>query len=887
VTMMVVTTPVLHKRLGPFLLLALITAFTEAIPPQQPLPVPLDSANLAGPVHAEHSGITYRLGEAFVVRLRGREGAPSFEVADVENGEVVLKTPSNHPFICSSNGHTNLTTSSGNFEITSTATSTPTQCHSPSLSNISSPNSRTLRLTGGFSDSTSGCSETTWTVEIEANPALKGGRGREEGVSSDGIRIVARVEGSRGVRDNVGVSFESPVEEAFFGLGEQPGWGDLRGLRIPIFTREGGVGRGASPVTEYLNSNPSVGGTFSGGSKLTTYTGIGSFVTSLGRWCIIRGSNFALVDLASGRDEVPFEDTAAGQVRNSGRGDEAYRNSDSNTTAVTITYEGSSLELDFGRAGSKLSPPLLEAVTSLTKVTGKQPRLPEWVHDGAVLGIQGGQEKVEWIIREAQSYDMPVAAVWLQDWCGTRLQAGLYNISLSRLWWNWENDKALYPTWSDWVPHLRSTYNVRTLSYINTFLANVSNKRTGFTTNFYEEAKATGRFVMNATTFKSGSPQPWTVTSGPGIDAGLLDISNQTTVEWFKDLVKRQFYSVPISGAMQDFGEYLATDETVSISSGLISPRAFHNEYPTAWAKLLREVVEELSLHDEVVGFHRSASTFSTPYQNLFWVGDQNIDATREDGLPSAISSAIHVGFSGFGVSHSDVGGYTNTLTPTFNITRSPALLGRWGEVSAFSGAIFRTHEGNIPSVNAQFYSNASTYIYHAYNVRMFRSLRGYRRALLEEYYRFGWPLVRHPLLYAPIDLTDEDVVSREETAWARSIIDECFWFGDSIYVWPDYDPLLNGTTTVLLPRGQAVSSRRHGEAAREEEPIDYLHLWSNQTYSIPRRQWSVNVTVDSPYGQIPVFLRLPLSGERKEQLKGLFEFVEREKGTVLPVDFA
>ena len=86
-----------------------------------------------------------------------------------------------------------------------------------------------------------------------------------------------------------------------------------------------------------------------------------------------------------------------------------------------------------------------------------------------------------------------------------------------------------------------------------------------------------------------------------------------------------------------------------------------------------------------------------------------------------------------------DVGGYTNTLAPTFNITRSPALLGRWGELGAFAGAVFRTHEGNIPSVNTQFYSNASTYTYHSYNARMFVALKAYRKKLLDEYAQQGW----------------------------------------------------------------------------------------------------------------------------------------------------
>ncbi|EKG13832.1 Glycoside hydrolase family 31 [Macrophomina phaseolina MS6] len=450
---------------------------------------------------------------------------------------------------------------------------------------------------------------------------------------------------------------------------------------------------------------------------------------------------------------------------------------------------------------------------------------------------------------------MPLVSVWLQDWSGTRLQAGAYNVSISRLWWNWEPDATLYPTWAEWVPHLRSEYGVRTMSYVNTFLANVSSKTTGYNRSFYAEAAAEGRFVLNAT---AGDGSPWTVTSGPGIDAGLLDLSNETTRQWFKDLYKEQYYSVPISGAMQDFGEYLDVTSVVSISSGTINPRLFHNEYPAAWAKLLREVVEELGLANDTIGFHRSASTFSLPHTNLFWVGDQNIDTSREDGMRAAISSALHVGLSGFAQSHSDIGGYTNTLAPVGNITRSAALLGRWGEMGAFGGAAFRTHEGNIPQVNAQAYTNASTLAYHSYNARLFAALKTYRKSVVGEYQRSGWPLLRHPVVYAP----------RDERAVAT--VDEVFWLGEALLVAPVYDVEAQ-TLEVYLPRIEVGSDGQAVEGAQ------YKHLWTGQLF-----EPGETVTVDAPWGKPGIFVRWPLKDGEDEALQGLWDFVKKENGTAL-----
>lgn len=59
---------------------------------------------------------------------------------------------------------------------------------------------------------------------------------------------------------------------------------------------------------------------------------------------------------------------------------------------------------------------MLDAINKVTDYTGKMPALPTWVDDGAIIGIQGGQEKVEKVIRQGIDVDCPISAVWLQDW---------------------------------------------------------------------------------------------------------------------------------------------------------------------------------------------------------------------------------------------------------------------------------------------------------------------------------------------------------------------------------------------------------------------------------------------------------------------------------------
>ena len=53
---------------------------------------------------------------------------------------------------------------------------------------------------------------------------------------------------------------------------------------------------------------------------------------------------------------------------------------------------------------------------------------------------------------------------------------------------------------------------------------------------------------------------------------------------------------------------------------------------------------------------------------------------------------------SGLSLVHSDIGGYTATPTRA----RTPQLLMRWMELSAFADAVFRTHQGSKPFHNAQ-----------------------------------------------------------------------------------------------------------------------------------------------------------------------------------------
>ncbi|CAK1356827.1 unnamed protein product [Cercospora beticola] len=603
-------------------------------------------------------------------------------------------------------------------------------------------------------------------------------------------------------------SFTSNAGEDFYGLGGQASFASLKNQSIPVITREQGVGRGDEPITSLENANNSI----AGGSFYTTYTSVPSYIST-------DGKVFYLSEKSTGYSNFDFTEP----------------------DAVTIRYDSLSVDGAFTRAEN-----LFDAIEALTAYTGRQPALPRWVDDGAILGIQGGQDKVNRIVEQGLQLGAPIAGVWLQDWVGTHSQVGPY-LNISRLWWNWENDDVLYPTWTEFVQNLRDQYNVRTLSYINTFLTNVSTKDTGFRRNLYDEASANHYFVQNTTTNSTAI-----ISSGPGLQAGVVDLTNPYLRDWYEDVLRQQVWNSNISGFMTDFGEYTPLSGDVKVYDAVSDAFFYHNAYPTQWAAYHRALVEDLGLQDEAVLFHRSAAQSSQKYMNLFWVGDQNVDWGVNDGIKSVVTIMVHMGFSGYSQQHSDVGGYTTVLTyNNYNITRSPELLGRWGELAAVSSAAFRSHEGNIPSVNAQFYSNTTTYEYYGYNARLFASLGKYRRHILEtESEPKGWPLLRPVVLEHPQDLR------------ARNISYQSFYLGQHLYVAPVLDPQ-TFEVTVYLPAGNGNRT--------------YEHVWTGTKYN-----GGQDVTVAAPYGKPAVFL---VNGARTPELQPFLDFVKAENGTKLSVE--
>ena len=163
-------------------------------------------------------------------------------------------------------------------------------------------------------------------------------------------------------------------------------------------------------------------------------------------------------------------------------------------------------------------------------------------------------------------------------------------------------------------------------------MANVSTKETGFERNLYEEANAQHYFVQNTTTDSTAI-----ISSGPGLEAGIVDLTNPDLRSWFLDVMQTQVWNSNISGYMTDFGEYTPVTNDTALDNMVSDAFFFHNRFPFLWARYHRGLVEQLGVEDEALLFYRSASMGANRYMNLFWAGDQNIDWDLNDGIKSAV----------------------------------------------------------------------------------------------------------------------------------------------------------------------------------------------------------------------------------------------------------
>ncbi|MEJ2252418.1 MAG: alpha-glucosidase, partial [Candidatus Lokiarchaeota archaeon] len=412
----------------------------------------------------------------------------------------------------------------------------------------------------------------------------------------------------------------------------------------------------------------------------------------------------------------------------------------------------------------------IEVVKNISDYFGRQPKIPNWVYDGIILGIQGGNEIVEKKISIALEADIPVNAVWCQDWQGIRMT------SLGQqLFWNWIYDKKLYPDLPKFIKNLHKQ-NIKFLGYICALL-NIEGDQ-------YKEAEKNGYLLKD----KSGTPI--TIRSSDFL-VGIVDFSNRDATQWFKNIIKNEMIKIGLDGWMTDYGEYCVTNASIELD---LEGANFHNYYPVLYAKSVYEVLKETNTLSELFVFHRTGYNESIPYMMSYWAGDQLVNWDKELGLPSVIPCGLSIGLGGVGNYHFDIGGFTTYR----EFKREKETFIRWVELGAFS-LIMRTHEGNMPSKNWQFDSDEETLHHLSKMVKIHVILKPYIKSLEEEYQELGIPPMRPCFLHYEQDQTLNNLKFQ-------------YLFGRDLLVAPVIKPDKQ-TWKVYLPED------------------DWIHIWTEKEY--------------------------------------------------------
>lgn len=544
---------------------------------------------------------------------------------------------------------------------------------------------------------------------------------------------------------------EADPEEKCFGCGEQMSYFNLRGRHFPLWTSEPGVGR---DKTTYVTWRSDVENK-AGGDYYNTNYPQPTYVSTKHYYLHVDSTAYADFDFRNEEfHELQFWEVPA-QIRIEG----------------AASY--------------------LELLQKMTGFFGRQPELPEWIYNGLIIGVQGGNERSFGLLDKTLEKGIKVSGLWCQDWCGKRVTS-----FGKRLQWNWRYYDGMYPDLPQKIEELHQR-GIRFLGYINPYLVNDG--------DLYAEGKERGYFATKA----DGSD--YLVDFGE-FYCGVVDLTNPDAYNWFKDnVIKNHSMDIGIDGWMADFGEYLPTDD-IQLFSGR-SAMIEHNHWPALWAKCNYDAVAESGKLGDVVYFMRAGAAGSQKYCTLLWAGDQSVDFSLHDGLATVICAALSAGMSGCGLSHSDIGGYTSL----FDNTRTKELFLRWAEMAVFS-PVMRTHEGNRPDTNFQYYEDEDCMEQLARLVDIYTMLAPYLKQLVKENAAAGIPVQRPLFLHYEQDQAVYDIQYE-------------YLLGADILVAPVY-----------------LAGKEQWEVYLPED--EWVHFWTGDACS------GGTVMVAAPLGEPPAFYR-------------------------------
>ena len=478
-------------------------------------------------------------------------------------------------------------------------------------------------------------------------------------------------------------------EERCYGCGEQMSYFNLRGRNFPIWTSEPGVGRDKSSLMTLRYDLECR----AGGDYYNTNYPQPTYVSTRKYYLHIDSTAYAEFDF---RHEA-FHELQVWEV------------------PQKIRIEA--------------APTYVELAGKIADYFGHQPELPDWIYNGAILGVQGGTERAFHLVERSIRNGIVVAGIWCQDWVGKR------ETSFGRrLHWNWQWNQELYPGLPEKIKEYREK-GIRFLGYITPHLIEGG--------PLYEEGKKKGYFA----TAEDGDT--YLVDFGE-FNCSVVDLTNDEAYEWYKNNIKRDLIDFGLDGWMADFGEYMPVDLKLK---NHVSPMVEHNKWPVRWARCNYEAVQESGRLGEIVYFMRAGGAGTQKYCPLLWAGDQSVDFSMHDGLATVIVGALSAGMMGCGLYHSDIGGYTSI----YDNLRTKEVFLRWAEMAVFT-PVMRTHEGNRPATNFQYYDDAETMEAFGRLTQIHADLAPYIKQAVSENAKAGIPVQRPLFMHYEADGKTYDI---------------------------------------------------------------------------------------------------------------------------------
>lgn len=399
--------------------------------------------------------------------------------------------------------------------------------------------------------------------------------------------------------------------------------------------------------------------------------------------------------------------------------------------------------LEISLIGPSLSSPLYSTI-------------PEWIHNGIILSIQGGTDIIQEKLDKMSKYEIKIGAIWAQDWCGKRITS-----FGKRVFWNWKWNENWYPNLQEKIVQWKNIYHdCRFLGYINPYIA--------IDGSLFEEANYKNYLVKRL----NDKNENYLIDFGE-FYGSIVDLTNPQAFQWYKEVIQTNLIDLGLSGWMADFGEYLPCDVYLyaNISSSLI-----HNLWPILWAKCNYQAIHDSGKSNEIIFFMRSGYLNIQRYCSFFWTGDQSVDFCNSSGISAGIRSSFSLSLSNILSIHTDIGGYFSRI-----ISRSREILLRWCEMETFN-IIMRTHEGNRPTTNIQCHTDEISLEFFSRMSQIHLLLKPYfRHVILNAYQKQISTIIPHINLQYFIgdDLLIAPVVHSHVDKW-KVIIPNGEW----IHIW-------------------------------------------------------------------------------------------------------